>query len=275
MQVSIKLRRLAPAQKFTSSTSSRHRWAAHRFEVAGGDAFSRLNGTRWAQGYMSGIWGEAARRHPNDRRARHPDHDVRMAGFPANVLQRGVTRRTRSIAHGFLDETHAPVFRYRAHPGRKSREPWSSKTCGICSATKGQTFQTIRRHLRAAGYLENWQLVSAVPFVPQSRTRIFIVALRRGPKFAFPPTLTHEDRYPVLADILEKEVPKKYTLTDHLWNYLQNYQRSTRRPGTDSASDWLPPMASPAPLARYKGGIEILIPLEERNPGGDPRECGG
>jgi len=141
----------------------------------------------------------------------------------------------------------------------------------LLSHDKGQTFQTIRRHLRAAGYLENWQLVSAVPFVPQSRTRIFIVALRRGPKFAFPPTLTHEDRYPVLADILEKEVPKKYTLTDHLWNYLQNYAAKHKAAGNGFGFGLASPRwQSPAPLRPLLQGWDPRSLFRRRNatPGG-------
>lgn len=180
--------------------------------------------------------------------------------------------------HGFLDETQGTLFFdiERILRAKKPRAVVLENVRNLLSHDKGQTFQTIRRHLRAAGYLENWQLVSALPFVPQSRTRIFIVALRGGPKFAFPPTLTHEDRYPVLADILEQEVPKKYTLTDHLWNYLQNYAAKHKAAGNGFGFG----LASADGIARtlsaryYKDGSEILIPQDERNPRRlTPEEC--
>ena len=38
----------------------------------------------------------------------------------------------------------------------------------------------------------------------------------------------HPKKKPQFHDILEKKVDPNYTLTDHLWNYLQNY---AKKPG--------------------------------------------
>lgn len=95
----------------------------------------------------------------------------------------------------------------------------------------------------------------------------------RNLDFTFPEI---PDRDPKLKEILQKSVPEKYTLTDHLWNYLQDYKEKHRKKGNgfgysiadlDSYSRTL--------SARYhKDGSEILIPQNGKNPRMlTPREC--
>jgi hypothetical protein len=56
---------------------------------------------------------------------------------------------------------------------------------------------------------------------------------------------------PKLGDILEKEVDPKYTLTEHLWKYLQNYKA-----GNEGASFLL------LENALNKGGITRLLGMK-------------
>jgi DNA (cytosine-5)-methyltransferase 1 len=70
-------------------------------------------------------------------------------------------------------------------------------------------------------------------FVPQHRERILIIGFDRNvydgnEPFEFPelpkPTA-------VIEDILQPNVPDKYTLTNNLWTYLQNYAAKHKAAG--------------------------------------------
>jgi DNA (cytosine-5)-methyltransferase 1 len=117
-------------------------------------------------------------------------------------------------------------------------------------------------------------VLDAKVVVPQHRERIYMVGFRdKNLDFNFPDI---KDEKPAMKDILEKNVPEKYTLTNHLWNYLQKYAEKHRAKGNgfgyglvslDSYSRTL--------SARYhKDGSEILIPQKNKNPRKlTPREC--
>jgi DNA (cytosine-5)-methyltransferase 1 len=61
--------------------------------------------------------------------------------------------------------------------------------------------------------------------VPQPRERIFLVGFRERCAFEFPEFPAERAK---LETILDAEVPDKYTLTDHLWNYFQAYEEKLR-----------------------------------------------
>ena len=75
---------------------------------------------------------------------------------------------------------------------------------------------------------------------------------------------------------MEKNVDAKYTLSDKLWNYLQNYAKKHRAKGNGFGYG-LPDLdgISRTLSARYyKDGSEILIRQENKNPRRlTPREC--
>jgi len=100
--------------------------------------------------------------------------------------------------------------------------------------------------------------------VPQHRERVFIVCFDKRvfaekPPFKFPiPSAA-----PVaLKDILEPEVADNYTLTPHLWKYLQKYAKRHAAKGNGFGFG----MADLNGITRtlsaryYKDGSEILIP---------------
>ena len=80
----------------------------------------------------------------------------------------------------------------------------------------------------------------------------------------------------MLRDILESDVDDKYTLSDKLWEYLQNYAAKHKAAGNGFGYG----LADPDGIARtlsaryYKDGSEILIAQEGKNPRRlTPREC--
>jgi len=72
-------------------------------------------------------------------------------------------------------------------------------------------------------------------------------------------------------------VPEKYTLTDHLWRYLQDYAAKPQGRGNGFGYGLtnLEGVARTLSARYYKDGSEILIPQANANPRRlTPRECG-
>jgi DNA (cytosine-5)-methyltransferase 1 len=79
-----------------------------------------------------------------------------------------------------------------------------------------------------------------------------------------------------LRDILEQEVDPKYTLSDKLWNYLQEYAKKHKAKGNGFGFGLanLDGISRTMSARYYKDGAEILIPQEGKNPRRlTPREC--
>ena len=79
-----------------------------------------------------------------------------------------------------------------------------------------------------------------------------------------------------MRDIMEVEPSEKYTLSDKLWSYLQNYALKHKAAGNGFGYG----IAEPGGIARtlsaryYKDGSEILIAQNGKNPRRlTPREC--
>ena len=79
-----------------------------------------------------------------------------------------------------------------------------------------------------------------------------------------------------MRDILEKEVGEKYTLSDKLWIYLQNYAAKHREAGNGFGYGIAPldGVSRTISARYYKDGSEILIEQRGKNPRRlTPREC--
>jgi DNA (cytosine-5)-methyltransferase 1 len=79
-----------------------------------------------------------------------------------------------------------------------------------------------------------------------------------------------------LGDILERDVPSKYTLTDHLWTYLRNYKAKHAKAGNGFGYSVFGPNDVTRTLSAryYKDGSEVLIEQKGRPPRRlTPREC--
>ena len=124
-----------------------------------------------------------------------------------------------------------------------------------------------------------YQIVDGKIYVPQHRERIVIVGfdmLRYGDNLDFNFDLRSPDHCPVLRDILEPEVDSKYTLSDKLWSYLQNYAAKHREAGNGFGYGIAPPAGITRTISAryYKDGSEILLEQKGKNPRRlTPREC--
>mgnify|MGYP000787622488 FL=1 len=115
--------------------------------------------------------------------------------------------------------------------------------------------------------------------MPQHRERIVIVGFdkeRYGENVSFSFDLHPLKKQPVVRDILEKEVSEKYTLSDKLWIYLQNYAAKHREAGNGFGYGIAPLDGVTRTISAryYKDGSEILIEQRGKNPRRlTPREC--
>ena len=213
-----------------------------------------------------------------------PDHDLLAAGFPCQPFSIAGVSKKNSLgrAHGFKDRTQGTLFFHLAEIIDRKRPPvlLLENVKNLKSHDKGQTWNTIRGTLEELGYSVFNRIIDAADYVPQHRERIFIIGFAQEvfgdePDFLFP--AVPEGPRPRLREILEKKVDPKYTLSDKLWNYLQDYAEKHRKRGNGFGCSVAKLNGTTRTLsARYhKDGSEILIPQRGRNPRRlTPREAG-
>ena len=147
------------------------------------------------------------------------------------------------------------------------------------SHDKGRTWEVIQKTLADLDYWVFHRVIDAANYVPQHRERIYIVCFDKKvfpdkPPFEFPDTNGTER--PNLRAILETNPNSKYTLTDHLWNYLQEYAKKHQAKGNGFGFSLAKADGVTRTLSAryYKDGSEILIPQDGQNPRRlTPREC--
>lgn len=207
-----------------------------------------------------------------------PDHDILVGGFPCQPFSIAGVSKYNSLGgeHGFKHPTQGTLF-FDVVRILKEKRPQAfllENVRNLKSHDKGRTFQTIIWSLESdLGYHIYYKVLDSRPFVPQSRKRIFIVGFREPLHFAFP---TLDGPHPQIKEILENNVDEKYTLTDHLWEYLIQYAAKHRQKGNGFGYGLvdLDGIARTLSARYYKDGSEILIPQESQNPRRlTPREC--
>lgn len=217
-----------------------------------------------------------------DNPERIPAHDVLIGGFPCQPFSIAGVSKKNSLGrpHGFLCDTQGTLF-YDVAKIIKHHRPAAFLLENVKNLERhdgGQTFATIMHVLREElGYEVHTRVVNSEPWVPQKRERIFIVGFRDPSAFLFDDlNVPNAAKSPVLGDILEKNVNPKYTLTDKLWNYLQQYKKKHAEAGNGFGYSLFGPMDVARTLSAryYKDGSEILIAQQGNRPRRlTPREC--
>ncbi|RKQ49244.1 DNA (cytosine-5)-methyltransferase 1 [Roseivirga pacifica] len=211
-----------------------------------------------------------------------PDHDVLLGGFPCQPFSIAGVSKKNSLGrqHGFLDKTQGTLFfdiaRIIEHKRPKAFMLENVKN--LVSHDKKRTFKVITEALTELGYSIHYKVLDAKHYVPQHRERIIIVGFDKEifneqEQFKFPEPKNVELR---IQDILEPVVNDKYTLSDKLWNYLQEYKRKHQAKGNGFGFGLtnLNGVSRTLSARYYKDGAEILIPQEGKNPRRlTPREC--
>ena len=212
-----------------------------------------------------------------------PDHDILVAGFPCQPFSIAGVSKKQSLgrATGFEDKTQGTLFFdvCRILKEKKPKAFMLENVKNLCSHDKGRTFKVILESLEELDYQVFYQVIDGQNFVPQHRERILIVGFDRkryGNNIAFDFNITPVFPKPVIGDILEKNVDEKYTLSDKLWTYLQNYAAKHRAAGNGFGYGIAQKDGVSRTLSAryYKDGSEILIEQAGRNPRKlTPREC--
>lgn len=212
-----------------------------------------------------------------------PDHDILVAGFPCQPFSIAGVSKKISLGRktGFEDKTQGTLF-FDVCRILKEKRPKAfmlENVKNLKSHDKGRTFKTILESLDELKYKVFFAVLDGQNFVPQHRERIIIVGFdmeRYGDDIEFDFDITPVNPKPVMRDILEKKEDDKYTLSDNLWTYLQNYAAKHRAAGNGFGYGIAPlDGVSRTISARYhKDGSEILIAQKGKNPRRlTPREC--
>jgi DNA (cytosine-5)-methyltransferase 1 len=231
-----------------------------------------------------------------------PDHDLLLAGFPCQPFSiAGVSKKNAlGRAHGFSDETQGTLFFdvARIIDAKQPKAFMLENVKNLQSHDGGRTFDVILRTLKEElGYQVFYEVIDGAHFVPQHRERIIIVGFRDANFFDWDMLDLPNKGEHVLGEILHRRttepriahdedrffdhanfcVPAKYTLTDNLWTYLQNYKKKHQAAGNGFGFGLVTPSSVTRTLSAryYKDGSEILLDQgAAKNPRRlTPREC--
>lgn len=211
-----------------------------------------------------------------------PDHDILLGGFPCQPFSIAGVSKKKSLGrqHGFLDKTQGTLFfdiaRIIKH--KKPKAFMLENVKNLVSHDKKRTFKVITETLTELGYSLHYKILDGQNYVPQHRERIVIVGFNKSifkgkEKFEFP-SPTNESY--AIREILQHKVDPKYTLSDKLWNYLQEYKKKHKAKGNGFGFGLtkLNGISRTMSARYYKDGAEILIPQRGKNPRRlTPREC--
>jgi len=207
-----------------------------------------------------------------------PDHDILVAGFPCQPFSISGISKKNSLnrPNGFDDLAQGNLFFEikRIIAAKRPRAFLLENVKHLVNHDRGRTFSVIMQSLAdELGYSVFPKVIDARIAVPQHRERIYIVGFRSPLWYQFPEI---PDAKPQLKNILEARVDNKYTLTNHLWNYLQQYaaKHKSRGNGFGYGLTDLRGVSRTLSARYHKDGSEILIPQDGGNPRRlTPREC--
>jgi DNA (cytosine-5)-methyltransferase 1 len=217
-----------------------------------------------------------------------PPHDLICGGFPCQPFSSAGIAIHASLSRpsGFADsrgQLYMEIIRIALE--HNPRFMLLENVRNLKTMQKGAVLQQIRTDLQAAGYTVHISEIEATLVVPQRRPRLYIACFRDRedlPKYLT--ALCNElewlgaDPVPRLRDILEAAPDTIYTLSDKLWEYLQQHRAKHRAAGNGfgfSLAD-LDGVARTLSARYGKDGSEILIPgpTPDSNPRRlTPREC--
>ena len=231
-----------------------------------------------------------------------PEHDLLLAGFPCQPFSlAGVSKKNAlGRAHGFHDITQGTLFFdvARIIAAKRPKAFVLENVKNLVSHDKGQTFKIILDTLtNELGYQVFFKIIDASFFVPQHRERIILIGFREASTFSWDHIDIPTSKEKLLGEILHAEnlepfiasdderfydhkrqrVLEKYTLSDKLWSYLQNYKRKHQVAGNGFGFGLVTNESITRTLSAryYKDGSEILVDQGQiKNPRRlTPREC--
>ena len=213
-----------------------------------------------------------------------PSHfDILCAGFPCQPFSIAGVSKKKSLGRetGFKDKTQGTLFFDVADILSRHRPKafFLENVKNLLSHDKGNTFKIIKDTLEELNYSVYYKILDGKNYVPQHRERIMIVGFNKDSfhgkeSFSFPKP---NEKTFAIKDILETTVDDRYTLSDKLWLYLQQYSEKQKAKGNGFGYGLVDINGISRTLSAryYKDGSEILIPQNAgKNPRKlTPREC--
>ncbi|RAV56904.1 DNA (cytosine-5-)-methyltransferase [Mucilaginibacter rubeus] len=202
--------------------------------------------------------------------------DVLCGGFPCQPFSIAGVSKKNSLGrkHGFEDEKQGNLFFHVAEIIEKHRPKayFLENVKNLVSHDKGNTFKVIKQTLLDLGYSFDHRVLNGKHFVPQHRDRTLMVGFDKnvfGDDISFDfdlVKLPEADKQ--IRTILQDNVDPKYTLSDKLWNFLQEYSKKHKLKGNGFGFGLvnLDGISRTMSARYYKDGSEILIPQTTGNP---------
>ena len=203
-----------------------------------------------------------------------PDHDILLAGFPCQPFSRaGISnRKFLKRSHGFDDKDQGDLF-FNILDILKIKRPKAfilENVQNLKTYQNGEILEQMLKKLRKNYYVPEPEVLDAREFgLAQRRKRIFIVGfLKFNGKFNYPKPTFKET---VIKDFLDTYPPKKYIISDKLWDSHQKRKIRNKKAGKGFGFRMSYPTdkATVTISARYyKDGSECLL---YRGEGKNPR----
>lgn len=210
--------------------------------------------------------------------------DILCGGFPCQPFSIAGVSKKNSLGrlHGFADEKQGNLFFHIADilETHRPRAFFLENVKNLVSHDKKNTFKVIKETILELGYSFDHRVIDGKYFVPQHRERTLMVGFDKqyfGDDIRFDfdnvnlPEIQHEIR-----EILEENPDTKYTLSDKLWTFLQDYSKKHKEKGNGFGFGLvdLGGISRTMSARYYKDGSEILIPQPGKNPRRlTPEEC--
>ena len=192
-----------------------------------------------------------------------PNHDILCAGFPCQPFSIAGKRKGFDDTRGTLFFDIARILKFH-----KPKAFLLENVKHLKGHDSGKTFKTIMNVLRDIGYQTiEYKVLNAKDFgVPQNRERIFIFGYIDFIFFEFPEPSKVQTK---VGDILDDNVPDKFTLSDKMWNSAIRRKENNRKRGYGfgfSLFDKDSEYTSTISARYYKDGSEIWIDQDSKNP---------
>jgi DNA (cytosine-5)-methyltransferase 1 len=197
-----------------------------------------------------------------------PRHDLLLAGFPCQPFSHAGLRQGFEDIRGTLFFAIAAIAK-----ARKPRVVLLENVKGLLHHDNGNTFFRIKETLESLGYVVHSKVLNARDFgLAQNRNRLYIVAIRKtvagASKYKFPEP-THDRNKLKVANFLDKNVSKEFTISDQLWKGHQERKDRNLARGVGfgfQAFDAKSTYVATISARYYKDGSEALICQKGRNP---------
>lgn len=191
-----------------------------------------------------------------------PQFDILLAGFPCQPFSHAGLKKGFEDTRGTMFFHIARIINYH-----KPKVIFLENVKALRTHNKGKTFKVIKSILEEFGYYIYYDILNAKDFgIPQNRERIYIVAFLDNLNFIFP---KGNNNLTKVGDILDKNVPDKYTISDKLWEGHQRRKIEHKLKGNGfgySLFNEESRYTSTLSARYYKDGSEILIEQINKNP---------